>query len=141
MLSISYTSICSKLIDKAITCHKVKQQVFHSSSVVFKISQIFRFGVVQTVDSLVCVTYVTKDTAFSFSSHSFMICTHSDGSKSWIEFTFFFEPLRSILFRAREQVNRSLENNRNRSEPLKKKTGVDIRLYADRHGGKLTIWF
>ena len=77
MLSISYTSICSKLIDKAITCHKVKQQVFHSSSVVFKISQIFRFGVVQTVDGLVCVTYITTDTAFSFSSHSFMICTHS----------------------------------------------------------------
>ena len=33
--------------------------------------------------------------------------TIRDGSKSWIEFTFFFEPLRSILFRAREQVNRS----------------------------------
>ena len=44
--------------------------------------------------------------------------------KSWIEFNFFFELFRSILFRAREQVKRSrvkdiLENNRNRSEPYR----------------------
>ena len=61
--------------------------------------------------------------------------TIRDGSKKVGLNSTFFEPFRSILFCTREQVNRSrvkdiLENNRNRSEPLKnvKKTGVDIRL-------------
>ena len=32
---------------------------------------------------------------------------HDGSKKSWIEFNFFFEPFRSILFHTREQVNRS----------------------------------